>query len=219
MKQVNTEISAAESISTVNVNDRLIGFANYYELRESNSNMKLIGTSAQKISIESIRYNGPNANTYALGTVVYVNGMVHSELFTLIKNNGGATNVVIYPILSNNLRAPITFTINNEYRTIYPMGVSRGFFGIAIPLNQQQTIELVALSTAGVAIAAFIAAILGVTVVGGIVAAVVALILALGASYITFMDAYGDFNGINIDISYWGGGFIWAPEYDIPWGY
>jgi hypothetical protein len=199
MKQVNTEISAAESISMVNVNDRLIGFANYYELRESNSNMREIGTSAQKISIESIRCNGPNANIYALGTVVYVNGMVHSELFTLIKNNGGATNVVIYPILSNNLRAPINFTINKDYRTIYPMGVSYGLFGIAIPLNQQQTIELVALSTAGVA--------------------VVALILALGASYITFMDAYGDFNGINIDISYWGGWFISAPEYDIPWGY
>jgi hypothetical protein len=226
MEPVNTEISVAKSINNVNMNERMIRFANYFELRESYSDTKVIGTSAQKISIESIRYNGPNANKYALGTVVYVNGVVHSALFTLIKNNGEATNVVIYSIISNNLRGPITFTINKEYRTIHPiypnvhpMSVSYGFLGIAIPLNQQQTIELTALMSAGSAIAAFIAAIVGVTVVGGLVAAIVSLVLALGAAYITFMDAYGDFNGINIDMSYWGGGFISAPEYDIPWGY
>jgi hypothetical protein len=225
-EQANAYDLYKTDISGLNVERALTNLAGYYHLKQTISVTKTMEIHDLAVSLRFTRFNGISRNEYAVGIAFKVNGQVHSALYTLIKVNGQTTNVEIFPIVSSHMKSPYSFTLNQNHGILHSttsfvreMGLSKGWLGIAILFNQQQTIELTALLGAGVAIAGFVAAVAGVTVVGGLVAAAIALILALGVSYITFMDAEGNFQGINIDYSYFGWGMINAPEYNIPWGF
>ncbi|WP_458327820.1 hypothetical protein [Caldiplasma sukawensis] len=219
-EQCNIQGIYKTDISVIEMESALTNLAGSYDLKQTISFSKSIEIHGMDVSFQFKRFNGISTNEYAIGIIVIANGQIHSAIYTLIKENGFLTSVKIFPIVSTYLKSTYSFTLKSiqgrqKYKTSLErdIEISRGWLGIAIPFNQQQTIELTALLSAGVAISEFFAAIVGVIVVGGLMEAVIALILALGASYIKFMNAEGDFQGINIDFSYFGWGMVNAPEY------
>ncbi|MGP6219865.1 hypothetical protein [Caldiplasma sukawensis] len=210
-------------ISVIDEESALTNLAGSYDLKQNISFSKSIEIHGMHVSLKFKKYNDISTNEYAIGIIVTANDQIHSAIYALIKEKGFITDVKIFPIVSTYLKSTYSFTLKSingrqKYKTSLErdMGISRGWLSISIPFNQQQMIELTALLSAGVAISGFVAAIVGVTVLGDLEADAIALILALGASYIKFMNAEGDFQGINLDFSYLGWSMVNAPEYNIP---
>jgi len=223
------EISNANKNNTqYNIQGSLISMAESFNLKQISLSSKTLMVDHKSISIDFSKYSGINKNMYAISTTIYINGHIYSSLFTLINVRNSNTEATIYPLLSTILSSPYHFNIDQAMNahtnplSRNPDGFSHGWLGIAILFNQQQTIELATDLGAGAAIAGFVATVAGLTGVGlfaTLIAAAVTLLLALGAFYILNMDAAGNFQGINIDVTWGGLGSIHAPEHNVPWGY
>ncbi len=221
------EISNVNKHNTqYNIHSSLISMAESFNLKQISLSSKTLMVDHKSISIDFSKYGGINKNMYAISTTIYINGHIYSSLFTLINVRNSNTEATIYPLLSTTLSSPYHFNIvqamnaHTNPLSRNPDGYSHGWYGIAILFNQQQTVELESMLLAGVAISSFVAFVAGPTVVGGLIAAAVALFLALGGVYVHLVDAAGDFQGINIDVTWVGvASSIHAPEHNVPWGY
>lgn len=225
----NLPINNFQQSSSQYVQNHIENEVRVYGMAHESSHTRVINAGNTSISIVSETYF-QSAKSTGLAIVIYVNGNVYSASFTLIENvSSSLSYLTLIPIYGGNIHSTEHISVNTSSQAkasvstannaIKSDGFSEGWFGFAITLNQQQTIELTALVAAGAAISGFIAAVAGVTVLAGLIAAVVALILTLTVSYITFMDAYGDFQGIYFAETYALVGWIGAPENTVPWGF
>lgn len=221
----NTEVASnvPNVVESMNYSG-LTALAVHYNLKQATSSVQTEQIKGSEINTQFIRFNGKSSDQFGLGIIVYINGHVNSELFTLLKINNGLTHAIIFPLISTSMKAPYSFTVNQNtgVGNIHPDGFSRGWIGFAILFNQQQVGELKGLMVAGMGIAGFVAVVAGIPTAGAgtLIAAAVALILSLGLGMIMFADAHGGHRGINIDVLYTlTGGQVCAPEYHVPWGF
>lgn len=227
--QVNKDNLYSQNNPINYVNQQIMDDASHFNMNQISTSTKVINASGTTILIKSGVFH-ENRSVTGLSIVISVNGTLYSATFSIIKNTSiSSCELTVIPIYGGDLNKIESMNITKSQfadarsaqssSSVALNGFSYGWLGFAITLDQQQTQELIALLTSGAGISAFIIAVAGVTVAAGLIAAIVALVLTLTISYITFMDAYGNFQGIYFAETWADVGWIGAPENSVPWGF